>query len=33
MSTLPPLCPTLLAAALLTACAMGDGPRGSGLQY
>jgi ABC-type transport system substrate-binding protein len=33
MSTLPPLCPTLLAAALLTACAVGDGPRGSGLQY
>src|SRR3954453_16016177 len=34
MSTLIPLRPTALALALLTAaCAVGEGPRGGGLQY
>ena len=33
MSTLPPIRSTALALALLTACAIGDGPRGTGLQY
>ena len=33
MSTLRPLRSTALALALLAACAVGDGPHGTGLQY